>query len=87
MRPRILAVAMSAAIAAGILASGYVADAALTAQPVALSDANTPPTVLRYVQPHHSVTYASEDDGYNCLDANGRGRSFFTEVSAYAWNG
>lgn len=61
---------------------------------VGLADATTAPTYLVYLWPHGSVTYSSGRDGWNCrkgqrlpdgstLKRNG----WFSDVSAYAWNG
>ena len=65
------------------LATTLVWVAGAHARPVELSDARVPPTVLAYVGPHDSITFASENDGYNCPASN----AWFSEVSAYRWNG
>lgn len=50
------------------------------ARAVSLADASYPPTYLVYLYPGASVTYA--DHGENCP-----GGGFFSDVSAYQWNG
>lgn len=57
------------------------------AHPVSLWDATVAPSELAYLKPGKSVTFASEDDGYNCTNAKGRGTGWFTDTSAYGWNG
>jgi hypothetical protein len=49
---------------------------------VSLGQAETPPTYLTYLWPNGHVTYARGHDGHNCP----RG-GFFTDTSAYRWNG
>lgn len=59
--------------------------ASAQARAVGLGDAITPPTYLVYLYPHGSVTYARSDRhhvGENCPHGG-----FFTDVSAYHWNG
>lgn len=56
-------------------------------KPVGLSQSEVAPTYLTYLWPGASVTYASEDDGYNCVDKHGRGVGWFSDVSAYTWQG
>lgn len=71
------------AIGAGLIAT--VADASVPqARPVALTEARSAPTYLVYLWPHGSVTYATGNDGHNCPGKRG---GYFSDVSAYAWNG
>lgn len=54
------------------------------ARPVALSDATYAPTTLVLLHAGDAVTVADRF-GYDCHTRNGRG--YFSDVSAYKWNG
>lgn len=71
--------------AALILATlGLAAPASAGTAPHApeLSEADAPPTVLRYLRPDASATFARGRDGHNC-----RGGGWFSETQAYRWDG
>lgn len=68
----------------GILAATAHAKTLTTdtpAQAVALSDATTAPTYMTLLRPGASALYTGRG-GYNCP-----GGSYFTDVSAYTWQG
>lgn len=76
-----------AIIAAVLLASVSIAQATPTARAVALSDAAVPPTYLVYLWPHGSVTFARETGRHRRAADNCPRGGYFSDVSAYAWNG
>jgi len=79
--PAILA---SAAMVGGTVVAGSVAsDAMASARPVALADATVPPTVLVYVAPGRGYTTRHARP---CRARSGR-RGYFSDVSAYRWDG
>jgi len=78
-----LVVLCAASQVGAIQTAGSFASDAMQARPVALPQATIAPDRMALLQPGRSVTYTSEDDGYNCPEKH----AFFTETSAYRWNG
>lgn len=74
--PILTACLCSAALSGGVWAAGSVASDSMRARPVALTDATSAPTMLRLVRAHGAYTPAQCGHG-----------AFFSDVSAYRWNG
>jgi hypothetical protein len=72
-------------IASALALAAYASPALLPtdadARAVTLRDARVAPTELRLLQPHARITYATPT-GENCT-----GGGYFSDVSAYRWNG
>jgi hypothetical protein len=84
LRAALVAIALACVLSIGLAFAGsaLASEGTWHANRVGLGDATTAPTYLVYLRPHGSVTYSVGSDGHNCP----RG-GFFTDVSAYAWNG
>lgn len=78
----VIAALLAIAVSAAIAPDAHAGEGTWKAHRVGLGDALTPPTVLHYLRPHRSITYTHGRDGHNCP----RG-GWFSDVSAYAWNG
>ena len=85
IRRAVVAIAAALVLTAILTAIATMSASAATLRPeahaVALSDAERAPSALALLLPHASVTYAHGRAGYNCP------RGYFTDVSAYQWNG
>lgn len=78
--PYLIAALTSALLLAGILLAGSAASR--QAREVELSDARIAPSKLAYLKPGQDRTYAHGVEGWNCPH-----RTWFSDVSAYHWDG
>lgn len=85
-RRAVFAIVGALVLTAALTFAAYGTAHAATHRAVSLADASAPPTVLAILRPHHAYMPAADWQGRPC-GLGGRRHGYFSDVSAYRWNG